>query len=118
MQTYTDSIRLKQLRTAVTERIPPQARLGDIWTYLGWDHDASVAYPLAKARGIDLRPLLAPDFADIVSILVDGSFGFPYGGRKFSWIKVLKGQVPVFAGDSPKARLLAVIDCAHKALLN
>lgn len=105
--------RLAALKSTVSILVPEAAEAQSIWLYLGWDLDASKAYAIAKEEeGIDIRPLIAPEFSDIVSIVVDAAYGFPYAPSLYSWEDILNGEVPAFAGKSPKLRMLSVIDCA------
>jgi hypothetical protein len=109
---------LSYLMNTVNDQIPADATTENIWEYLGWGVDESAAYAAARQYGIDLRPLLAPAFADIVSIVVDGAFGFPFEPGEFNWTGILSGEVIYFTGDNPKERLLAVIECAVRAWMH
>lgn len=114
-ETYS---KLSALKISVLDLIPDTADLESIWGYLGWDSDCAATYPLAKAYGLDLRPLMAPLFSDVVSIVVDGAYGFPYNPKDFTWFDILNGQVTNFKGKNPKERMLSVIDCVLKNSLH
>lgn len=104
--------RLAALKSTVNLLVPENADADGIWLFLGWDQESSNAYAIAKEEeGMDIRPMIAPEFSDIVSIVVDGAFGFPYPGE-YTWDAILNGKTSAFAGKTPKARMLSVIDCA------
>ena len=103
--------KLYALRNQVMTMIPDDAVVSNLWTGLGWDQEASDQYLNALRLGIDLRPLLAPVFSELVSLVVD-EYYTEYG---YSWTDILHGDVPEFAGETPKKVVLAVINYAIKS---
>jgi len=105
---------LKSLRSQVNTLIPENAGVSNLWTHLGWNQTASDHYLAAQKLGIDIRPLLAPVFSEVVSLVVDGY----YMPANYSWEDILHGDIPEFAGETPKKVVLSVIDYAIRQYLD
>ncbi len=93
--------------------IPDATEIENIWVFLGWSHDLDLAVEEAAQRNLDLGPVLAlaPDFRDVISIVVAGAYGFPYSPASFDWGDILSGKVSDFPGNNPKERILSVLEC-------
>lgn len=98
--------KISGLRANIESLIPDSASADNIWTFFGWDEEKSNDYMIAKAYGIDLRPVIAPVFSDVVSLVIDGV----YIEKGHTWDEILNGQDPEFVGITPKARMLSVVD--------
>lgn len=110
--------RLKFLEEYVEDFVPSSACNLTIWGHLGWKPEFDAAYAVIKDYGLDLRPLLAPEFADIVAIVVDGEFNFPFPGLTFNWADILTGRVPFFNGENAKQRLLSLLRFTQRECLD
>lgn len=106
--------KLCNLRTNVLKMVPDTATSDNIWESLGWDQEAHRHYTIARDYGIDLRPILAPLFSDVVSLVVDGL----YVPKGHNWDTILDGQDPDFKGLNPKQRLMSVFDYILSAHLD
>jgi len=95
------------------QAIPDSAGASEIWGFLGWNEMLDQAVAVSAQQGLDLAPVfaLAPDFRDVVSIVVSGAYGFPYTPASFDWDDILTGKVHDFQGRNPKERLLSVLEC-------
>lgn len=115
MKTYATIRRINSLKEKVAA-IPDGVRATDIWSHLGWTSRLDQAVEAAAQEGIALEAFfeLAPDFRDIVSIVVSGTYGFPHEAAKFDWEDILNGKVREFPGKTPKERLLAVLESTHE----
>jgi len=96
--------------------IPDSATATSLWSYLGWDEEASRHYKLAKAYGVDIRPILAPVFNEVVSLVADADVK-ECPKLRTSWDDILSGQVPAFKAETPKKTVLSVINYALRQQL-
>jgi hypothetical protein len=88
---------LLKIRQEILDRIPDDATADNVWSFLGWDSDASKHYQIARQHGVDLRPILAPIFAQLVDL-------------PLPLYDILHNLDPVFHGSTVKDRLLTGID--------
>lgn len=101
---------LASLREVVFTSVSDEAEASVIWGALGWKEDYGLAYELMRERhGVDIRPMLAPQFALAVSLVADRDCAF-------DWEEILEGDVLLYQGLTPKQRFLAVIDVALDSL--
>lgn len=119
MMRFQNLRRIDSLKRAVS-MIPPNAKVENIWKFLGWNEEFDNLVEQLNEEGKDPSFLfdLAPDFRDIVSIVVSGAYGFPYDPCEFDWTDILKGKIPDFPGRNPKERLLSVLESTHSGNLD
>lgn len=102
------------LRANFINMVPDNATEDNIWEFLGWDEDCSKSYLIAKQYGIDLRPIIAPIFSDVVSLITNTYID----SKPHSWEDILQGNDLTFQGDTPKKRVLSVINKCARNFMN